>query len=70
MKLTPEQEVQVGDDLGDVLHFEGDDIAVSLGIPSRDERDWTNDEIERVWAEIERRWRPFFTECIVDSERN
>jgi hypothetical protein len=31
MKLTPEEEVQVGDDLGDVLHFIGDAIAVSLG---------------------------------------
>src|SRR5262245_40479214 len=29
LKLTPEQETQVADDLGDVLHFEGDDIAVS-----------------------------------------
>ena len=25
--LTPEQEVMVRDNLGDVLHFEGDDVA-------------------------------------------
>lgn len=57
MKLTPEQKTAVSDELGDVLHFEGDDIAVEIGIPSRVERDWTAEEADRVWAEVERRCR-------------
>ena len=44
--LTPEQEQIVGDDLGDVLHHDGYNVAVELGIPSRAERDWTDEEIE------------------------
>ena len=32
--------------MGNTLHFQGDEIAVELGIPSRAERDWTDEEIE------------------------
>ena len=46
--LTEEQEQILIKDLGDTLHFEGDKIAVEIGIPSRAERDWTDEEIEII----------------------
>ena len=47
-----------------VLRDEGDEIAISFGIPPRWARDWTDEEIETVWAEVERRWKPFLALCI------
>ena len=57
IQLTPEQETAVAEELGNVMHFEGDDVAIELGIPSRIERDWTDEEIDRIWAAIEERYR-------------
>ena len=65
--LTEEQEAFVEEELGNALDFGGDDIAAELGIPSRAERDWTDEEIETIWAEIERRWKPFFVHCVLNT---
>jgi hypothetical protein len=67
-QLTPEQEVALGDELGDVMHFEGDDIAVELGIPPRDVRAWTDEEIDRIWAEIEQRFRAHIVTSLLEAD--
>jgi hypothetical protein len=40
INLTDEQEIAIGEALGEELHFCGDEIAIELGIALREERDW------------------------------
>lgn len=63
--LTAEQENMVEERLGDVLHWKADEIAASLGIHSRDEDDWTDEEAARIVAECDRLYRPLFVTCVL-----
>ena len=52
-KLTLEQEALIDEQMAadGSFAFSADDIAEDLGIPPLSERDWTDEEIDRVWAE-------------------
>lgn len=56
-ELTEAEEIAIGDAIGEELHFCGDELAIELGIPSREEREWTDEEIDIIWAELEERMR-------------
>ena len=55
--LTPEQEAAVEARLAEILHDEKDEIALSLGLPTQDVREWTDDEVKLIIAECDRQWR-------------
>jgi hypothetical protein len=44
--------------LQDMLMFEWDNIAISIGIPPRWEREWTQEELDRIYAEADRLYGP------------
>ena len=60
--LTPEQEALIDEQMAadGSFAFSADDIAEDLGIPPMSERDWTDEEIDRVWNEYVERRRPWF----------
>ncbi len=64
MTLTPTQTEMIEERLGDILHFEKDNIAASLGIPA-DRRELTDEESDRIIAECDRLYKPFFTQCVL-----
>lgn len=48
-KSTKRQEVDY-----DLLFYLWDDIAISIGMPPSWERDWTDEDWKRLFAEVER----------------
>lgn len=69
-ELTPEQEAFIAEELGNELAVAGDDIAEYLGIPPMSEREWTDEESSRVWAELEERMRPSLIAKLLDPDWN
>lgn len=64
--LTPEQEARVEEILADdILHFEKYTIAASLGIPQ--DRDWTQEEADRIIAECDRLYKARVIERVLSS---
>ena len=51
--------------LADVLRFEKDDIAASLGIKPEEDGDWTHDEAVRIIEECDRLYRASVIERIL-----
>lgn len=49
MYKKPTKREQRDQNVVENLFYEMDDIAASLGIPPRSEREWTDEEADRVW---------------------
>lgn len=55
--LTEDERERVEAKLAEILHDEKDEIAVSLGLPTQDVREWTDEEAARIIAECDLQWR-------------
>jgi hypothetical protein len=55
--MDPAFEARVEARLAEILHNEKDDIALSLGLPTQDVREWTDEEAQLIIAECDRQWR-------------
>jgi hypothetical protein len=68
--LTPEQEARIDEMIAEDAgaSFSADDIAAELGIPPQSDRQWTDDEIDRIWAEYETGRRQWFTAQLLYPE--
>lgn len=68
--LTPEQEALIDEMMAedDGSSFSADDIAAELGLPPQAERQWTDAEIDRIWAEYETGRRQWFTAQLLYPE--
>ena len=64
-RLTPEQEDMVEETLTEMLVFEQDRIAASLGIERQPNGRWSDEDAERVIAECRRLYRSFFVGCVL-----
>jgi hypothetical protein len=49
MSRNPTKREMRDQDFADVMFYEMDNTAAALGIPPRWEREWTEEEVERIW---------------------
>jgi hypothetical protein len=62
-KLTPDEEEIVEQQLVEFFSFCQDEIAAELGIERQpDSHDWSEEDAQRIFDEIDRRYRPVLTE--------
>ena len=66
-KLTPELEEMIEARLAEILHDDKDEIALSLGLPTQDVREWTDEEAARIIAECDFQWRDCVTERLMSE---
>jgi hypothetical protein len=61
-QLTPYEEEIVEQELHDFFVFSRDEIAAELGLARKPEDDWSDEDVECVVAEIDKRYRSLITD--------